>query len=513
MSTSRIEQTRLLHQDVEQQQRKMVEVLLEPTKTDKENLLQDHKVKMHLDQLVGAGRKLLEAYADPDGVRQAELDRISGENQFSVYYNQLKDIREYHRNHAPVTLEKDKSHTKPKVKFGGQEAYGKFLDLNQTFELYNNLPMVKGDDRLDYKKYLNQFSTFDHIQKERKLGTADFKAYSKYLAELWAYLAGFFARVQPLVPLESLLKVMDAEFKTLWANKNVVGWFEGAVRVGDEVEEGADKAAGEEQKSADQGATGALVAKCPAVVKASAKEDNPLYCRACDKAFGKHTTFEVHLKGRKHKKNAARLGTAATGTESKMEVEKKKRGLQLAQIEFRIWALTDLLADKVAASKDFFDKKQTRTLDEITADLEEQVAEDVTDSESEDEDRPIYNPLNLPLGWDDKPIPYWLYKLHGLNLKFDCEICGGYAYWGPRAFERHFTEWRHTYGMRCLGIQMTQHYMNVTKFEDAIALSDKINKSNAISGWRPEEEEEFEDDQGNVFNKKTYDDLKRQGII
>lgn len=37
------------------------------------------------------------------------------------------------------------------------------------------------------------------------------------------------------------------------------------------------------------------------------------------------------------------------------------------------------------------------------------------DKEVDDEDGPIYNPLNLPLGWDGKPIPYWLYKLHGLG--------------------------------------------------------------------------------------------------
>ena len=29
----------------------------------------------------------------------------------------------------------------------------------------------------------------------------------------------------------------------------------------------------------------------------------------------------------------------------------------------------------------------------------------------------------------------------------------------------------------------------------------------------PEQEEEYEDDEGNVFNKKTYDDLKRQGLL
>ena len=44
--------------------------------------------------------------------------------------------------------------------------------------------------------------------------------------------------------------------------------------------------------------------------------------------------------------------------------------------------------------------------------------------DSDEEDEFIYNPLKLPLGWDGKPIPYWLYKLHGLNLEFKCEICG-----------------------------------------------------------------------------------------
>jgi len=52
------------------------------------------------------------------------------------------------------------------------------------------------------------------------------------------------------------------------------------------------------------------------------------------------------------------------------------------------------------------------------------------DEGSEDEDEFIYNPLKLPLGWDGKPIPYWLYKLHGLNQEFKCEICGNFSYWG-----------------------------------------------------------------------------------
>lgn len=82
---------------------------------------------------------------------------------------------------------------------------------------------------------------------------------------------------------------------------------------------------------------------------------------------------------------------------------------------------------------------------------QEQPAEE---EEEDAEDKPIYNPLNLPLGWDGKPIPYWLYKLHGLNLEFKCEICGNYSYWGPRAYERHFqASWpsvRSFLSVRCL---------------------------------------------------------------
>jgi len=38
------------------------------------------------------------------------------------------------------------------------------------------------------------------------------------------------------------------------------------------------------------------------------------------------------------------------------------------------------------------------------------------------------------LGWDGKPIPYWLYRLHGLSKSYKCEICGNHTYWGRKEF-------------------------------------------------------------------------------
>lgn len=94
-------------------------------------------------------------------------------------------------------------------------------------------------------------------------------------------------------------------------------------------------------------------------------------------------------------------------------------------------------------------------------------AQEAAASDSDEEDDFIYNPLKLPLGWDGKPIPYWLYKLHGLNQEFQCEICGGATYWGRRAFERHFREYRHQASMRVLGIPNTKNFYEITKVADA----------------------------------------------
>ena len=104
----------------------------------------------------------------------------------------------------------------------------------------------------------------------------------------------------------------------------------------------------------------------------------------------------------------------------------------------------------------------------------------------EDDDRVKYNPKNLPMGWDGKPIPYWLFKLHGLGKEFKCEICGGASYWGRRAFEKHFQEWRHAYKMKCLGIPNTIHFKDVTEIEHALKLHKKILTENFENTFKPD---------------------------
>jgi hypothetical protein len=115
----------------------------------------------------------------------------------------------------------------------------------------------------------------------------------------------------------------------------------------------------------------------------------------------------------------------------------------------------------------------------------------------------IYNPKNIPIGWDGKPIPYWLYKIHGLGVEYKCEICGGASYWGRKAFEHHFQEGRHTYGMKCLKLPNTLQFKEITSIEDALKLQKKLLEDEKKKEFRADIEEEFEDENGNIVKQAS----------
>jgi splicing factor 3A subunit 3 len=194
--------------------------------------------------------------------------------------------------------------------------------------------------------------------------------------------------------------------------------------------------------------------------------------------------------------------------------------------EHRVQTLCDMMAGVVSATVKHAEKQQTRTAEEREAEVREEEFGLLPDvgaadksakkhghNDDDDEDAPVYNPLNLPLGWDGKPIPYWMYKLHGLGVEYKCQICGDQSYWGRRAFDRHFQEWKHAHGMRSLGIPNTKHFHDITQIEDAKALYNKIKSEISVGQFQNDMEEEFEDTHGNVLNRRTYEDLARQGLL
>ena len=150
---------------------------------------------------------------------------------------------------------------------------------------------------------------------------------------------------------------------------------------------------------------------------------------------------------------------AATAGDSESAARLEAKAKAVARREAAAGALLEQLAATLDATKGQVEKKATLSLAELEAEALED--DDFVEEEEEEEEEEVYNPLKLPLGWDGKPIPYWLYKLHGLNLEFTCEICGNYSYWGRRAYERHFKEARHQLGMRALKIPNTKAFAEV----------------------------------------------------
>lgn len=97
-------------------------------------------------------------------------------------------------------------------------------------------------------------------------------------------------------------------------------------------------------------------------------------------------------------------------------------------------------------------------------------------------------------------------------------------------FDRHFQESRHAFGMRALGLPNTKHFHEITRIEDALAcefpnsllsklgakyfqVAEKLKREGKQEVFSQETMEELEDDEGNVYNRKTYEDLKKQGLI
>lgn len=84
---------------------------------------------------------------------------------------------------------------------------------------------------------------------------------------------------------------------------------------------------------------------------------------------------------------------------------------------------------------------------------------------------------------------------------------------GPREFERHFQDWRHAHGMKCLNLPNTKEFHGVTMIDDAYALFEKLKTDKEKASFHNDDQEEFEDSMGNVMNRKTYEDLARQGLL
>jgi splicing factor 3A subunit 3 len=410
----------------------------------------------------------------------------------------LGNIEDYYGNYIPDSLQApqyapehflDATFKPPfqKPGFSSEEHDGRAIDSQRLFQKYLNMTPLKEKGILfkDNLQFIINFERIFDVGLDVKM--KNFQKFFDFYTFINDYLVQFFKRVQPLLNFESVEEQINTDFEKKKEQKTLKGYYE------------------YEDLNQEQG-------------KPIKKK---LYCKVCQTMFSNDNVYVHHFNGKKHKRNEKNKKNLLKNInediekviEAKEEAKKERfnnKKYKLAKLEHRIVHLKGLLNDVFENTLNFLRRKQTYNADDISEEGSIQSDQDLEISEEEEEN---YNPKNLPIGWDGKPIPYWLFKLHGLGIEFKCEICGNYSYWGRRAFEKHFTEWRHTYGMKCLRIPNSVHFREITSINDALILHRKLIVDSENNKFNPDKEEEFEDSDGNVLDKRTYLDLQKQGLL
>jgi len=401
------------------------------------------------------------------------------------------------------------------------------------------------------------------------------KAYVRFLSALYNYLLGFLRRTTPLLDAEGeVIRPVLEEFERTWSETGgCPGWVSREAEkvlasppgVAGAAVVGPSSSSSNTGTSIDLSSYSSPQKLCGAVDADTLKAELSRIGLKCggaplDRAqrlfLLKDTTLsdlpkKCWAKGRGPPPSAATGGDAkpeggaADGTSGDNQASSSaltsaslagsSRRIDVARLEVATQSLLDQLRPTLDATARRAERQLYQTPNEREVELDEEIngiagmrgkkskegrekgegGEDggESDDDSDEDDAPIYNPKGVPLGWDGKPIPYWLFKLHGLNHFYSCEICGNESYRGRHNFEKHFQDSKHVYGMRCLGIPNTRHFHGVTKIEDAQRLWAKLQQTVEGNAFDGEKEEEYEDSHGNVLTRKTYQDLARQGLL
>ena len=79
--------------------------------------------------------------------------------------------------------------------------------------------------------------------------------------------------------------------------------------------------------------------------------------------------------------------------------DEAERNKDIAFLEAQVYKLVELFGEQRSATKDNVERRLARTAEELQ---EEEMEETVVSDDEDDEEKVLYNPKNIPLGWDGK---------------------------------------------------------------------------------------------------------------
>ena len=215
------------------------------------------------------------------------------------------------------------------------------------------------------------------------------------------------------------------------------------------------------------------------------------FCPACSKPVAA-SVYEAHSRGKPHQKH-------------------RSKHAEMLRHEYWLHRYVSQLQEEISATVALLERRQALTPQERAtelADLDRAYREPTYTPQDDEETQEEETTPSTHVGPDGIPIPFWLYKLQGLDVSYPCEICGNAQYQGRRAFDRHFSGPKHQLRLRCLGIEPSPAFRGITAIDDALSLA-KTAKSHSATALSAQ----AEDRSGNVLAQADYDDLRRQGLL
>ena len=478
MLQNKIEIIRNLAEEIEHLEKSITHILQMKDENQKHNCINDHKLKNMALQIQSRSAQILNLYKTESQNIQSEFERIEHVSDSSVlenqFYYELENLQNDAQNSKIYDLKVTKKNeayfldnvfvapnTAPV--FAIEEHNGRCFDFQQ---LYQQLTNNSAFESLNFGSYLNFVRDFDKVfALDNKLKEQNLSKIIQFYNHVINYFEDFYQKFQPLVDFKSFQNELENQFK-------------------------------ENEKK--------LVLENPE------SEETPneqfFFCEICSKYFSNENTFVHHFNGKPHKKLLQKKENPEIAEEAseipKEEQLNAKKELKSAQVkklrklEFLIKEYLNLFEDVHLNTVNNIRRKSTYNPGEIQEELQEISDEELSISDKDD-DEPRER-RNLPIDSTGKPIPMWIFKMQGLGIEYKCEICGNYSYWGRRPFEKHFTEWRHSYGMKCLHIPNTAHFYEITSINDALIIHRKLLLEAQEQKFVAEKEEEIEDELGNV---------------
>ena len=391
---------------------------------------------------------------------------LKGNQHLTLFYDndRYQEWRRQQQAEGTKKKKKKQTHVIPEsdpafVKFSGEEYFGKYLDLYQLHQQY--LSFAQSDSNTSYLSFLQL------IYDSRDLSWVPQSLQGEtFLSNFIDYLSSFISRSMPLFDLPKVLQQISQNYE-------------------------------------NSGDSERIASNAQAQIKGETPDN---FCIFCNKRLKNPEEFAQHCLLKSHLRKVAKIenkGGIENLVQKRIDSEKKN-----SEMRFTALSLLSLVRDKLYATIENNKRRQSATAAVIEAeqDLDAPIVFEDSDDEGEEH---FYNPKGLPLGWDGKPIPYWLYKLHGLSVEYKCEICGNKSYWGAASFETHFFAPEHVRGLKVLGIPPTKHFLYITSIKEAQKLAAKLKGTLTKEVWQ-EGNEEIETEDGHVLKKSAYNDIMKQ---